>query len=82
MASNGCGAAGSISRAWRALTGSLPPFEACCDEHDLAYEQGGTAEVRKWADGLMRDCMTRMGFKTRANIYYVAVRTFGWLFWG
>lgn len=82
MPSNGCGPAGVITKLWRLFARKPPEFNSCCDEHDLAYEQGGTAEVRKWADGLMRDCMTRMGFKTRANIYYVAVRTFGWLFWG
>ena len=82
MASNGCGAAGSISRAWRWFLKTPPPWEGCCDEHDLAYEQGGAAEVRKWADGLMRDCMTRMGYPVRAAVYYRAVRALGWFFWG
>ena len=81
MASNGCGPAGVITKIWRLITRKPPVFNICCDEHDLAYEQGGAAEVRKWADGLMRDCITRMGYPMRAKIYYYAVRTFGWIFW-
>lgn len=48
MSSNGCGGAGEISRAWRSVLGTPPPWEGCCDQHDLAYSQGGPAEWRAW----------------------------------
>ena len=78
MASNGCGMAGNVSRAWRALTGSLPPFEACCDEHDLAYEQVVTEADRAWADWHLRRCMAARGYPVLGLLFQVAVRLFGW----
>jgi len=81
VASNGCGAAGGISRLWRWLTGGPPPWEACCNEHDLAYEQGGPAAWRAWADALLRDCMIRRGWPVRAWAYWLVVRALGWAFW-
>ena len=81
MASNGCGAAGSISRAWRWLLKTPPPWEGCCDQHDLAYEQGGDDAVRAWADALLRDCMIRQGYPVRAWAYWAAVRLFGGRYW-
>ena len=81
MASNGCGGAGEISRAWGWLLGQLPPWEKCCDEHDLAYEQGGDDATRAWADALLRDCMIRLGYPVRAWAYWTAVRLFGASHW-
>lgn len=59
MASNGCGLFGTLSKVWRVVSGGAPPFEACCDEHDLAYEQIENEADRRWAAVL-----TATGFKT------------------
>lgn len=48
MPSNGCGGAGEISTVWRMVRGKPPPWEGCCDQHDLAYDQGGPAHWRDW----------------------------------
>lgn len=81
MGSNGCGGAGEISRFWRETLGTPPPWEGCCDEHDLAYDQGGPATWRAWADRLLRDCMIRRGYPVRAWLYWAAVRCFGCGHW-
>lgn len=81
MAGNGCGGAGEISRFWRYVFGMPPPWEPCCDEHDLAYVQGGPAKWRAWADRLLRRCMIRRGYPVRAWLYWAAVRLFGGRHW-
>ena len=78
---NGCGPAGIISKPWEAVTGSPPVWVGCCDQHDLAYEQGGDDATRAWADALLRDCMIRQGYPVRAWAYWAAVRVFGGRFW-
>lgn len=77
----GDGCSGGPSLFWRTLVGKGPAWEYCCDEHDLAYEQGGDSATRKWADGILRDCMLRAGYPLRAWIYYCAVRLFGAPHW-
>ena len=78
MAPNGCGTSGTVSRVWRACFGSLPPFEACCDEHDLAYEQVESVADRAWADDHLRRCMAARGYPVLGVLFQVAVRLFGW----
>jgi len=79
MPSNGCGMSGAISRAWKAATGDLPPFEACCDEHDLAYEQVETPADKAWADDHLRRCMAARGYPVLGILFQLAVTLFGWL---
>jgi len=79
---NGCGGAGTISKFWQRVFGKLPPWEDCCTEHDLAYEQGGPLEWRAWADALLRDCMQARGYPVRAWLYWCAVRLCGGSHWG
>ncbi|EPR43148.1 hypothetical protein dsx2_2508 [Desulfovibrio sp. X2] len=79
---NGCGGAGEITALWVRLSGHMPPWEGCCDAHDLAYTQGGPAEWRAWADRLLRDCMIQRGYPVRAWAYWLAVRLFGASHWG
>ena len=79
---NGCGGAGTISKIWQRVFGKLPPWEGCCTEHDLAYEQGGPPEWRAWADALLRDCMQARGYPVRAWLYWCAVRLCGGSHWG
>lgn len=80
MAPNGC--SGGQSWFWKMLVGKGPWWEYCCDEHDLAYEQGGPAEWRLWADTNLKNCMIRAGAPVHAHIYYIAVRLFGAKHWG
>lgn len=79
MPSNGCGMAGEISKAWKCVTGTLPPFQVCCDEHDLAYDQIETEEDRKWADVHFGRCMMARGYTIIGAVFYAAVRAFGWI---
>lgn len=80
MASNGCGHWGTVSHVWLVATGRRPPFEGCCDEHDLAYEQATTAEERAWADAHFRRCTARHGYHVSGAMMWAAVRIFGGMF--
>ena len=54
----------------------------CCVEHDEAYWRGGSAEERKRADTVFRDCLvTRSNRPTLAAVMYRGVRIGGtpWL---
>jgi hypothetical protein len=53
-------------------------FEDCCDQHDVAYEQGSS---RRDADWILRRCITVKGMPVRAWIVWFAVRLVGWYFW-
>ena len=79
MSSNGCGMTGGISKLWKLCTGKLPPFEMCCDEHDLAYDQVETEEDRKWADEHLQRCMAANGYPKLGKVFEIAVRYFGWV---
>lgn len=90
--SNGCGWAGELSMAWQYVTGKRPPFELCCDEHDVAYEQakewdktisdfGSHYKRRKVADKHFLDCMKRNGHPIKGYVFYGIIRAFGWLAW-
>ncbi len=47
----------------------------CCVNHDRAYWRGGTAEERKSADILLRDCVLAVtGRQTLAGLMYRGVR--------
>ena len=76
------GCSGQQSKLWKMITGSGPAWEYCCDEHDLAYNQGGPLEWRAWADANLRKCMTRDGHPIDAWIYWIAVRLLGGAYWG
>lgn len=78
---NGCGGFGTLSKVWKFITGKLPVFEACCDEHDLAYGQGGPKYWRLWADNLLRDCLIDKGHPALGWACWLAVRSCGWIFW-
>lgn len=62
---------------------------ACCVTHDQAYWRGGTADQRKRADELLRDCVrARTGRGALAGTMYRGVRVGGmpllptWFRWG
>jgi hypothetical protein len=77
--SDGC--SGLQSWLWKRFTRKGPPWEYCCDEHDVAYIEGGTLEWRKFHDLKLKECMEKAGYPTWANIYYWFVRAFGWIHW-
>lgn len=61
----------------------------CCQEHDIAYWQGGTAEQRQQADETLRVCVVeRTGDEKLAEAMYLGVRGGGhpvfptWYRWG
>ena len=61
----------------------------CCQQHDLAYWQGGSADARHQADLLLRDCIRqRTGKPALAETMYLGVRAGGhpafptWYRWG
>lgn len=67
----------------------------CCDEHDVAYFEGGSPEDRKLADKRLRLCVQQAGKFTGWRgafrkawrfalswIMYAAVRLFGESHWG
>lgn len=61
----------------------------CCQQHDLAYWQGGSADARNQADLILRDCIRqRTGNQALAETIYLGVRTGGhpalptWYRWG
>jgi len=61
----------------------------CCFQHDIAYWRGGTAEQRKAADRLLRQCVTeKTGNSALAALMYEGVRVGGspyfhtWYRWG
>ena len=61
----------------------------CCQNHDLAYWQGGSADERKQADATLRDCvLARTNDRRLAEIMYLGARAGGhpgfptWYRWG
>ncbi len=74
-----CGFFGTLSRAWRLVTGHLPPFEICCEEHDLAYEQVENEADRIWADAHFMRCIDKAGWRKLGYILLLLVRCFGWM---
>lgn len=76
---NGC--SGFMTRAWRFIVRHDPPWEGCCDQHDIAYSQGGDADDRRRADLQLRFCVDQNGHRYWAWVMWVGVRLFGWAYW-
>jgi hypothetical protein len=74
MYKDGC--SGGMSAMWRAVKGTPPPWEGCCDEHDRAYAKGGTPDERAAADKRLYECVRRQS-PPWAAIMFLAVRLFG-----
>jgi hypothetical protein len=71
---------GGLSRTWRRIFPSPPPWESCCDAHDLAYWRGATMaswNVRRTADLALMACVTRRGYPFWAIAIYIGVRLGG-----
>lgn len=76
---NGC--SGGVTRFYRRFLGRDIGCRYCCDEHDLAYAEGGGRNDRAIADTRFRDCIAESGRPVRAWLFWLAVRLFGWLHW-
>lgn len=76
---NGC--SGGVSWIYGHLLRREVPFLYCCDEHDLAYEEGGGSRDRALADKRFRQCVVDSGRPVRAWLFWAAVRLGGWIFW-
>ncbi|MGZ5078627.1 MAG: hypothetical protein ACXWHZ_03670 [Usitatibacter sp.] len=71
---NGC--SGGMTAAWHSFLRRDPPWEGCCDGHDLAYRRGGSAQDRFDADVLLLQCVGA-GHRSWAVVMFIAVRLFG-----
>ena len=78
------GCSGGLSKVHRLLFGKDVAFVYCCNEHDLAYEEGGTERDRRLADKRLRRCIADSGRWWRRIVAWVvwfAVRLFGKRHW-
>lgn len=55
-------------------------YGSCCQEHDLAYSKRLVS--RSEADLKLYECIRERGRPKTAIIVYIAVRVFGWIWWG
>ena len=79
MPPDGC--SGGVSWFYRTLLGQDIGCRYCCDEHDLAYEEGGGRRDRALADRRFRDCVRGSGRPVLAWVFWAAVRLGGWWWW-
>ncbi len=75
------GCSGGMSKFWRKILKRPPPWEHCCDEHDIAYAKGGTEIERFCSDMKLYFCVYENGYPVVAKIMFKAVRIGGvpWL---
>lgn len=76
---NGC--SGGVSWFYRTFLGRDIGCRYCCDEHDLAYDEGGSHKDRALADRRFRVCIKESGRPVRAWLFWAAVRLGGWMYW-
>lgn len=76
---NGC--SGGVTWFYRTFMGRDIGCRYCCDEHDVAYEEGGNANDRRLADERFRLCVRDSGRPVRAWIFWIAVRLFAARYW-
>ncbi len=96
MSADGCsGGMDTLTRIVNRLRGAGKDrplaFTACCDEHDLFYDQGGTRKDRAFADSILRQCIAdNLRKRGRSRwvrlhvpwLFWFFVRCFGWIYWG
>lgn len=54
--------------------------QSCCEVHDIQYAQRSGVS-RFDADANLMQCVWRNGMPLRAVLLFVAVRSFGWIFY-
>lgn len=80
---NGC--SGGLSRFYRLLLGRDISCRYCCDEHDLAYREGGGGRERRLADRRLQRCAARAGKRVPGWLerlrerHPLPARLLGWL---
>lgn len=79
MSADGC--SGGVTWFYNRFLGRDIGCRYCCDEHDLAYEEGGGRVDRALADRRFRQCIRESGRPVRAVLFWLAVRLFGWRYW-
>ena len=62
------------------------PYEGCCDQHDLAYEQeledgSASRKAKIAADWVLRQCIRVAGYPVRAWLVWIGLNTLGWPYW-
>ena len=72
---DGCSA--GMTKFWQTFFHKNPPWEGCCEAHDLAYWVGGPKEKRLAADTALRKCVSATGHPIWAFFIFWAVRVFG-----
>lgn len=75
------GCSGGMSSSWKALFGTITPWEGCCVEHDYAYWKGGPARLRAAADLKLRECVSKNGHPIIAWLMWAGVRFGGHPAW-
>lgn len=73
--SDGCSSFPNGTRAENSL------WLSCCEQHDLAYWQGGTYQQRLDADEALRVCVAEVGKPEVALLMLAGVRVGGSPFW-
>ncbi|MDL2317447.1 hypothetical protein LJC59_10345 [Desulfovibrio sp. OttesenSCG-928-A18] len=76
---NGC--SGGVDWFYRNILRREPPFGFCCDEHDVAYYEGGNRRDRWLADWRLALCLWEDGRRVKAVLFWLAVRVGGWAYW-
>jgi hypothetical protein len=71
------GCSGGMTAMWRLVGRCDPPWNDLCVEHDRAYWAGGTAEMRRQADRVLRDGVAHNGHPVWAWLMWAAVRPGG-----
>lgn len=75
------GCSGGMTWLWRLVTRRDPPWQDRCIEHDRAYWQGGTVEMRRQADRVLMAGVVTNGHPIWAFAMWAGVRIGGvpWL---
>lgn len=71
------GCSGGVSWFWKTILKRVLPWENACVKHDKKYWRGGTKDMRKAADLVLFQEVTKSGYPNCAILMFVAVRLFG-----
>ena len=79
LGSDGC--SGPVEWFYRKILHRSFPRTFCCDEHDLAYDEGVTWRDKCLADWRFFRCIWDDKAYFQALLFYSAVTIFGWPYW-
>lgn len=72
---------GGISWIYKKILNRPASFDYCCEEHDLAYEEGGWFWDKVKADHRFYHCLRDAKRPYKAYIFFTAVLLFGSYAW-